>query len=95
MAEFIREYITSEVLPFASEWEEAEQIPLSAYQRHAELGFIAASLGPKQKLARHLMSTTLKLPADIPLDEWDPFHDFVVRVSDNVIDCSVRMRSPD
>jgi hypothetical protein len=48
------------------------------FKRHAEIGCIAAALGPKQKVAKYFKKAGVVLPANIPLEEWDPFHDFIV-----------------
>jgi hypothetical protein len=48
------------------------------FKRHAEIGCIAASLGPKNKMEKYLRQAGINLPANIPSEEWDPFHDFIV-----------------
>jgi hypothetical protein len=48
------------------------------FKRHAEIGCIAAALGPKNKVAKYFEKAGVVLPANIPLEEWDPFHDFIV-----------------
>jgi hypothetical protein len=37
-------------------------------------------LGPKSKIEKYLKMARVSLPADIPIEEWDPFHDFIVFV---------------
>jgi hypothetical protein len=49
-----------------------------AFNRHAEIGCIAAACGPKNKIARYLQKSGARLPAGIALEQWDPFHDFIV-----------------
>ncbi|KAJ5192597.1 hypothetical protein N7449_008739 [Penicillium cf. viridicatum] len=46
---FIREYVDSEVTPNAGEWEEQGYVSDEAFQRHAQLGFLAAAMFPLQK----------------------------------------------
>ncbi|KAH7140042.1 acyl-CoA dehydrogenase/oxidase [Dactylonectria estremocensis] len=71
---FIREYVDSEIVPNGAEWEAQGYVPDHAYARHAELGFLAAAVFPLPKSSLH----GVKLPADIPVDEWDEFHDAIL-----------------
>ncbi|RKL29216.1 hypothetical protein BFJ72_g12125 [Fusarium proliferatum] len=71
---FIREYVDSEITPNAPEWEAQGFVPDEAYARHAELGFLAAAVFPLPKSSLSGVS----LPAGIPLDEWDEFHDYIL-----------------
>ncbi|SCO52119.1 probable acyl-CoA dehydrogenase [Fusarium fujikuroi] len=71
---FIREYVDSEITPNAPEWEAQGFVPDKAYARHAELGFLAAAVFPLPKSSLSGVS----LPAGIPLDEWDEFHDYIL-----------------
>jgi len=88
----MRSYVDSELAPWAQEWENAEEIPSKvyshriscslsqAYKRHAEVGCIAATL-PSKKLAKYIKQTSVRLPANIPIEDWDPFHQFIVQPS--------------
>ncbi|KAJ5372476.1 hypothetical protein N7517_004482 [Penicillium concentricum] len=71
---FIREYVDSEVTPNAGEWEVQGYVPDEAFQRHAQLGFLAAAVFPLPKDCIE----GLTLPAGIPADEWDEFHDAIL-----------------
>jgi hypothetical protein len=48
------------------------------FNRHAKLGCVAAMLGPKHKIGKYLQKAGVSLPADIHIEEWDAFHDFIV-----------------
>lgn len=61
---FIREYVDSEVTPKAGEWEEQGYVPDEAFQRHAQLGFLAAAVFP---LPNDCLEG-LALPEGIPAD---------------------------
>jgi hypothetical protein len=61
---FIREYVDSEIVPNAGQWEEQGYVPEEAYQRHAQLGFLAAAVYPLPKAS----IDGLVLPAGIPAD---------------------------
>ncbi|KAH6867220.1 acyl-CoA dehydrogenase/oxidase [Thelonectria olida] len=71
---FIREYVDSEITPNGAEWEAQGFVPEHAFARHAELGFLAAAVFPLPKSSL----TGVKLPAGIPVDEWDEFHDAIL-----------------
>lgn len=96
----MRTYVASELSPWAQEWEDAEKIPrrvrplsvellIQVFKRHAEIGCIAAALGPKQKLQPYLKKTGVSLPTNISIEEWDSFHDFIVAFRPiDVVNCS-------
>jgi hypothetical protein len=65
------------------------------FKRHAAIGCIAASLGPKNKIGKYLRQTEINLPANISLDEWDPFHDFIVPLTVGVCNGRSMMNLPD
>jgi hypothetical protein len=89
----MRNYVSTELSPYAQAWEEAEEIPsevifpaisilkTQVYKRHADLGCLAAMLGPKREMGQYLRQSGIKLPLNIPLEQWDPFHDFIVSPS--------------
>lgn len=61
---FIREYVDQEIIPNAEEWERQGYVPEHAYQRHAELGFLAAAVFPLPKDCLD----NVTLPGGIPVD---------------------------
>ena len=61
---FIREYIDSEIMPNAGQWESQGYVPEEAYQRHAQLGFLGAAVFPLPKDCLE----GVKLPAGIQAD---------------------------
>lgn len=61
---FIREYVDSEIIPNAGEWEAQGYVPEEAYQRHAELGLLAAAVFP---LPKDCLDGVI-LPAGIPVN---------------------------
>jgi alkylation response protein AidB-like acyl-CoA dehydrogenase len=70
---FVRNYIDTEIAPYAQEWEEAGQVPESVRLRYCELGFAIthpvidpADAGGVQQLA------------GIPYDEWDTWCSVIV-----------------
>lgn len=64
---------------------------MQVFKRHAEIGCVAASLAPKNKIAKYLEQTGISLPANIPLKEWDPFHDFIVYLTSGMVNGRLRM----
>ncbi|KAB8298892.1 hypothetical protein EYC80_001050 [Monilinia laxa] len=66
----VRKYVDEEILPHAFEWESAGKVPDSAraFQRHAELGYLALGTGVPN----------VKLPGDIKFEEWDTWHTLIV-----------------
>ena len=48
------------------------------FKKCAEVGYVAAMLRPKGKIAKYLDKAGVCLPAGISPDEWDPFHDLIV-----------------
>lgn len=61
---FIREYVDAEITPNAGEWETQGFVPEQAYQRHAQLGFLAAAVFP---LPKDVLDG-VTLPASIPVN---------------------------
>lgn len=71
-----REYVSTHISPFCEEWEAKGHVPQNAIANHARLGYMAVSVYP---LAIDEIKTMgQRLPADIPADEWDGFHDLIV-----------------
>ncbi|QSZ32395.1 hypothetical protein DSL72_001969 [Monilinia vaccinii-corymbosi] len=66
----VRKYVDEEILPYAFEWESAGKVPDSAcaFQRHAELGYLALYTG----------LPNIRLPGDIQFEEWDSWHTLIV-----------------
>jgi hypothetical protein len=104
LAEFMRTYVASELSPWAQEWEDAEKIPRrvrtlsgkllrQVFKRHAEIGCIAAALVPKQKLRPYIGKTNVTLPANISIEEWNSFHDFIVAFRRRMWLIAVRRRT--
>lgn len=84
---FVRAYVDEKLLPYAAEWEAAGQVPDSAFREHVRSGFIATcvnpSLGKEYLRARAATADSPAfeaqcLPANIPPEEWDVFHGFIL-----------------
>lgn len=69
-----RKYVDTYIAPHVEDWEKNGSIPTEVYQRHAKMGYVAQSVYP---IARDCMSG-VTMPANIPIDEWDGFHDLIV-----------------
>ncbi|KEF55457.1 acyl-CoA dehydrogenase [Exophiala aquamarina CBS 119918] len=63
---FVRNYIDTEIAPYAQDWEIAGQVPESVRLRHCQLGF--AITHPVMDPAD---TGGIQQPAGIPFDEWD------------------------
>ncbi|ETI20859.1 hypothetical protein G647_07202 [Cladophialophora carrionii CBS 160.54] len=63
---FVRNYVDTELAPYAQEWEIAGQVPESVRLRHCQLGFAITHpvLDPAD-------AGGVLQPAGIPFDEWD------------------------
>lgn len=63
---FVRNYIDTEIAPYAQEWEIAGQVPESVRLRHCQLGFAITHpvIDPAD-------TGGIQHPAGIPYDEWD------------------------
>jgi alkylation response protein AidB-like acyl-CoA dehydrogenase len=70
---FVRNYIDTEIAPYAQEWDEAGQVPESVRKRHCELGFAIT-----QPVVDPADAGGLKLPNGIPFDEWDTYCGLIV-----------------
>ncbi|KAJ5121526.1 uncharacterized protein N7515_009487 [Penicillium bovifimosum] len=62
----VREYVDTNIAPYAAEWEEAGQVPEAVRKRHCELGY--AIVHP---LTNEEDSAGLALPGNVPRDKWD------------------------
>ncbi|KIN07861.1 hypothetical protein OIDMADRAFT_174767 [Oidiodendron maius Zn] len=60
----VRKYVDEDLRPYAFEWESAGRV----VKRHAELGYQALATG----------LSNVRLPADIPFEEWDTWHSQIV-----------------
>ena len=70
---FVRNYIDTEIAPYAQEWEIAGQVPESVRLRHCQLGFAITHpvIDPAD-------AGGLQHPAGIPFDEWDTWCGVIV-----------------
>ncbi|KAK5456069.1 hypothetical protein LTS15_005388 [Exophiala xenobiotica] len=70
---FVREYVDTNLAPYAQEWEIAGQVPESVRLRHCQLGF--AIVNPVRDPAD---AGGLEHPAGIPFEEWDTWCSVIV-----------------
>ncbi|KAJ9501371.1 hypothetical protein H2202_003165 [Exophiala xenobiotica] len=70
---FVREYVDTNLAPYAQEWEIAGQVPESVRLRHCQLGF--AIVNPVIDPAD---AGGLEHPAGIPFEEWDTWCSVIV-----------------
>ncbi|EXJ55308.1 acyl-CoA dehydrogenase [Cladophialophora yegresii CBS 114405] len=70
---FVRNYVDTELAPFAQEWEIAGQVPESVRLRHCQLGFAITHpvLDPAD-------AGGIQQPAGIPFAEWDTWCSVIV-----------------
>ena len=59
------------------------------------MGYIAAMLGPKNKIGKYIRKAGVALPADIPLEQWDTFHDLIVYAARILLTSSFPMNALD
>ncbi|KZT34424.1 acyl-CoA dehydrogenase NM domain-like protein [Sistotremastrum suecicum HHB10207 ss-3] len=71
LRKYVRQYLETEVFPYAEEWELKGEVPRQAYAVHAAKGFILPGLPRKYRNGKNL-------PADIPDEEWDLFHNLII-----------------
>ncbi len=69
-----RRYVDHYIAPYVEQWEKQGSIPEEVYQRHAKMGYVAQSVYP---IAEDCMEG-VSMPADIPVKQWDGFHDLIV-----------------
>jgi alkylation response protein AidB-like acyl-CoA dehydrogenase len=74
LSKYLRKYVDEELSPYCADWEADAAVPDEAQKRFAEVGCTAACVFP---LAKGYMDG-ITLPAGIPANEWDAFHDFVL-----------------
>ncbi|KAL2848884.1 acyl-CoA dehydrogenase/oxidase [Aspergillus pseudoustus] len=70
----IRQYVETSIAPFCEQWEKQGFVPPEVYQRHAELGYVAAT--PYPLAVAHVGAQ--RLPGRISPDKWDTFHDLIL-----------------
>src|SRR5947207_11124592 len=63
---YCRSYVTTELLPYAQQWEEAGQVPEEVRLRHCQRGF--AVTHPVHDPAD---TGGIQLPNGVPLEKWD------------------------
>jgi len=69
---FVRDYMNENVMDFAEEWEESGEIPKEAKVKFARAGLAFHDIPAKYRPG-------VSLPAGIPEEEWDIFHDLVLQ----------------
>ncbi|OAL40394.1 hypothetical protein AYO20_00130 [Fonsecaea nubica] len=70
---FVRNYLETEIAPYAQEWEEAGQVPEHVRLRHCQLGFAVT-----HPVVDPADAGGVQLPAGIPYDEWDTWCSVIV-----------------
>lgn len=80
LRQFIRQYVEEYLIPHAEEWESAGHVPKEVFERHAKMGFVAASIYPMagEYLRAHGPYEAQTLPMGLHPDQWDMFHDFIM-----------------
>lgn len=70
---WVRDYVDTNIAPFAAEWEAAGQVPEEVRRRHCELGFgIVHPYTTKENAAG------LSLPGNVPPEKWDTWCSLIV-----------------
>ena len=70
---YCRDYVTTELLPYAQEWETAGQVPEEVRLRHCQRGF--AITHPVKDPA---YTGGIKLPNGVPFEKWDTWCGMIV-----------------
>jgi alkylation response protein AidB-like acyl-CoA dehydrogenase len=70
---FVRNYVDTELAPYAQEWETAGKVPDEAYQRHCQLGFSIT-----HPIIDPADTGGVQQPAGIPHDQWDTWCSVIV-----------------
>lgn len=70
---WVRDYVDTDIAPYAQEWEEAGQVPETVRRRHCELGFSIV-----HPLTTEEHSAGLALPGNVPRDKWDTWCSLIV-----------------
>ena len=63
---FVRNYIDTDIAPYAQEWEQKGEVPESVRQKHCSLGFAVT-----HPIIDPTDTGGVKLPNGIPYDDWD------------------------
>lgn len=71
-----RQYVDEYISPYCEEWETAGSVPQQVIQNHARLGYMAVAVYPLA--VAEIKALGQRLPGDVPVDEWDGFHDLIV-----------------
>ncbi|KAK6333065.1 hypothetical protein TWF718_010889 [Orbilia javanica] len=69
----VREWITNDIEPYVTEWDEARSVPDSVFKTMGERGYLAGLLGVK-----YPVEYTDRRVASVPAEEWDHFHELIV-----------------
>lgn len=70
---WVRDYVDTNIAPYAQEWEAAGQVPETVRRRHCELGFSIV-----HPLTNEENSAGLALPGNVPRDKWDTWCSLIV-----------------
>jgi len=68
LRKFVRNYVESELLPYAQEWDEAGKVPDDVRRRFCSLGFTVV-----HPIVDPADAGGVALPSGIPYDEWDTY----------------------
>ncbi|KAF3938877.1 hypothetical protein ABW19_dt0208875 [Dactylella cylindrospora] len=69
----VRAWVTEEIEPYVTEWDEARSVPDKIFQQMGERGYLAGLLGVK-----YPVQYTDRRVASVPPEEWDHFHELIV-----------------
>lgn len=69
----VREWITSEIEPYVTEWDEARHVPDTIFQQMGQRGYLAGLLGVKFPV-----EFTDRRVASVPAEQWDHFHELIL-----------------
>ncbi|KAK6347306.1 hypothetical protein TWF696_007377 [Orbilia brochopaga] len=69
----IREWITSEIEPYVTEWDEARHVPDTIFKQMGQRGYLAGLLGVKFPV-----EYTDRRVASVPAEQWDHFHELIL-----------------
>ncbi|ORZ40013.1 acyl-CoA dehydrogenase/oxidase [Catenaria anguillulae PL171] len=70
---FMRQFVEKEMMPYCHEWDEAKKLPRDLFLKAGKAGILQAVAGPL--CPEYFVAP---LPAGIPAEEWDVFHEFIV-----------------
>ncbi|KAG0054774.1 hypothetical protein BGZ83_010450 [Gryganskiella cystojenkinii] len=79
----MREFVDTEIMPFAHEWDEAKQVPMFLFKKCAEMGLLAVFAGTGHLPVEYFdveQTTLFKGGANaiVPPEEFDAFHSLIV-----------------